>query len=192
LVETDLDVFLGRIAAGDLEAFGAWVARAERPVRQSLRPFAALVDAEAVVQETLLRVWQVAPRVEPDGRPNSLLRLALRTARNLALSIVRRRQGAWLGPDELERRLDQAVELEPAALPDPFLRRAIDECRQGLPPKPARALAARIESAGGESDQRLAHREGMRLNTFLQNFTRARRLLADCLRDKGIALEQYA
>ena len=33
-----------------------------------------------------------------------------------------------------------------------------------------------------------AERLGMRLNTFLQNFTRARKLLADCLERQGVAL----
>jgi RNA polymerase sigma-70 factor (ECF subfamily) len=31
-------------------------------------------------------------------------------------------------------------------------------------------------------------RLGMKLNTFLQNFTRARKLLADCLRSRGVDL----
>ena len=35
-------------------------------------------EGEAVVQETLLRLWQVAPRHTPDGRPDSLLRLGIR------------------------------------------------------------------------------------------------------------------
>jgi hypothetical protein len=30
----------------------------------------------------------------------------------------------------------------------------------------------------------------MRLNTFLQNFTRARQLLADCLRKRGVVVDQ--
>jgi hypothetical protein len=32
----------------------------------------------------------------------------------------------------------------------------------------------------------------MELNTFLQNFTRARKLLADCLRGRGIDLGDLA
>ena len=47
-------------------------------------------------------------------------------------------------------------------------------------------LDARLGSGGGSSDDDLAERLGMRLNTFLQNFTRARKLLADCLREHGI------
>ena len=64
----DLDAELPSIIAGDADAFGRWLAGAERPVRESLRSFAAVIDAEAVLQEALLRVWQVAPRFQPDGR----------------------------------------------------------------------------------------------------------------------------
>ncbi len=37
-------------------------------------------------------------------------------------------------------------------------------------------------------DRSLAEALGMRLNTFLQNVARARRLLADCLREAGVAV----
>src|SRR3954452_20513699 len=86
----DLDEHLAAIQAGDADAFERWVAAAEATVRLALRSFAARVDTEAVLQETLLRIWQVAPRFVPDGRPNALVRLAVRTARNLAISDVRR------------------------------------------------------------------------------------------------------
>ena len=42
------------------------------------------------MQEALLRVWQVAPRCRRDERPNALLRLAARIARNLAIDELRR------------------------------------------------------------------------------------------------------
>jgi RNA polymerase sigma-70 factor (ECF subfamily) len=61
-------------------------------------------------------------------------------------------------------------------------------CREKLPAQPARALDARVQSAGAEPDAVLAMRLGMKLNTFLQNFTRARKLLADCLRARGIEI----
>ena len=65
----DLDVHLSAIVSGDPEAFGRWVAGCELRLRRSLASFAGSVDVEAVLQETLLRVWQVAPRLEPDGNP---------------------------------------------------------------------------------------------------------------------------
>jgi RNA polymerase sigma-70 factor (ECF subfamily) len=71
-----------------------------------------------------------------------------------------------------------------------MLRRHIEACRERLPERPALALHERLAAAGGEPDDRIAARLGMRLNTFLQNFTRARRLLAECLAGHGIHLEE--
>lgn len=181
----DLDTHLPWIIAGESRAFGAWLAGAEPHVRDSLRSFARAIDVEAVLQETLLRVWQVAPRFTPDGRANGLLRLAIRIGRNLAISEVRRTRAALVDGDDLEAAL-AAAETPPA--PDPMLRRAIGECRDKLPPRPRQALDARLAGAGGQSDNQLAAGLGMRLNTFLQNVTRARQLLADCLARRGVTV----
>ena len=70
----DLDVHLAAIVGGDPRAFGSWMSGAEPRVRDSLRSFAQVIDVEAVLQETLLRTWQVAPRFVADGRPNGLVR----------------------------------------------------------------------------------------------------------------------
>jgi DNA-directed RNA polymerase specialized sigma24 family protein len=184
----DLDVHHPAIAAGDADAFGRWVTAAEPELRVSLRSFAAVADCEAVLQEALLRVWQAAPRVEPDGRPNALLRFAVRVSRNLALSEARRFRTAALDEGAFERVLDDVATREPPEHPDPLLRRAIEGCRDELPEKPAAALAQRMSAGGAEPDELLAERLGMRLNTFLQNFTRARKLLAACLEGRGVAL----
>lgn len=182
----DLDVHLAAIVRGDAAAFGHWLAGCEPPIRDSLRSFAAVVDVEAVLQESLLRVWQVAGRFEADGKPNGLLRFAIRIARNLAISEVRRTRSAPTAPDDLEAVLEAAL---PRA-PDPMLRAKIADCRDKLPPKPRQVLDHRLASAGGADDAELAEAIGMRLNTFLQNFTRARQLLADCLRKHGIAIDE--
>ncbi len=183
---SDLDTHLPNIAAGDPDAFARWVAGAEFRVRASLTSVSGSVDVESVVQETLLRIWQVAPRVEPDGKPNSLLRLAIRIARNLAVSDLRRRR---VRPEVLARleshTIDERVE---AITPDPMLREAIAVCREQLPGKPSMALDARL-TGPGTPDKTLATRVGMKLNTFLQNVTRARKLLAECLKRAGIDLE---
>ena len=179
----DLDVHLHAIAAGDKQSFARWLAGAERPVRDSLRSFAKVIDVEAVLQEALLRVWQVAPRFEPDGKPNGLLRLGVRIARNLAVSEVRRTRATPVEPHDLEVATHDSR-------PDPILRQAIEACRDKLPAKPRQALDARLASAGGSDDDALAQSLGMKLNTFLQNFTRARQLLAECLRKSGIILDE--
>jgi DNA-directed RNA polymerase specialized sigma24 family protein len=181
------DELLAAIGAGDAAAFGRWLAGAEDRLRGSLRSFAEKVDVEAVLQETLVRVWQLAPRVVPDGRPHALLRLAIRIARNLAISDLRRRRLEPVEPETLERLADAADSITPLdRWQDPLLRRAIEECRKRLPARPGQALEARLESAGAEPDALVAQRVGMRPNTFLQNIVRARRLLADCLRRRGI------
>jgi DNA-directed RNA polymerase specialized sigma24 family protein len=184
---SDLDQHLSAIALGDAAAFGRWLAGAEPRLRDSLRPYAARVDVEAVLQESLLRIWQVAPRHAPDGRPDSLLRLAVRIARNLCIDELRRARVAPMDDDGIEQALS-AHAATPAG-PDPLLRRAIEECRDKLPNKPAEALSARLASGGADPDEALAERLGMRLNTFLQNFTRARKLLAECLEKRKVNLE---
>lgn len=177
---TDSDFLHAQIAAGDADAFGQWLAGAEPRVRGSLASFARVVDVEAVLQEALVRVWQVAPRFTPDGQPDSLIRFAVRIARNLAVSELRRTKARAIEVEDLDEGVTQVP------VPDPMLRQAIVECRDKLPTKPRMVLDARLEAAGGRDDAELADGLGMRLNTFLQNFTRARQLLAECLGKRGI------
>jgi DNA-directed RNA polymerase specialized sigma24 family protein len=180
----NLDLELSAIVAGDTRAFARWVAGAELPLRAELRRFATVVDVEAVLQETLLRTWQVAPRFKPDPEPNALLRLSCRIAKNLAIDHARRDR----------RKSDDESAIQNASVtpvaPDPLLRRRLLECEEKLPKKLGAALRARLASRGAEPDAVLARRLKMRLNTFLQNVTRARRLLAQCLRRGGVDLER--
>ncbi len=182
----DADVHLASIAQGDPDAFAAWLATSEHEVRVSLRGFASAVDTEAVLQEALLRVWQAAPRLVPDGRPNALLRFAVRAARNVALTELRRRGSSVLDPEAFERAADAASVDALGEAPDVLLREATRECVERLPPKPREAMVARLDGSGVVPDELLAERLSMRKNTFLQNVTRAKRALFECLRDKGI------
>ncbi|MFL5318698.1 MAG: RNA polymerase sigma factor [Myxococcaceae bacterium] len=179
----DLDLELAAIAAGDADAFGRWLQHAERPLRESLRTFARKVDTEAALQETLLRVWQVAPKVNRDGRPNALLRMAVRVARNVAISDLRRRR------EEVPANAEDAPEVpvDPES-PDPMLRERIKICVEKLPKQPRLALEARLVSSGRDTDESIAQKLQMRLNTFLQNFGRARKALEECLRRAGVEI----
>jgi RNA polymerase sigma-70 factor (ECF subfamily) len=179
----DLDEHLPAIAAGDARAFGRWVAGCEHRLRASLSTFARQLDVEPVVQETLLRVWQIAPRFVPDGRPDGLVRLAVRIARNLAVSELRR-QARAISPE--------AEAVAPAVEPDPLLRQLLLRCREELPRKPAAALGQRLGQGGHLPDRELAALVGMQLNTFLQNVGRARKLLAACLERQGVTLEDLS
>jgi RNA polymerase sigma factor (sigma-70 family) len=181
----DLDIHLPAIAAGDADAFGHWMAAAEPALRRIVRPFAARVDAEAVLQETFLRVWQVAPRVRSEA-PNALLRLAIVTAKNLARGELRRvRLEPW-EDEALARALADEMDLLPTDAPDPLLRALIHDCHAALPPRPRQAITTRVGAGGGRADRELAEAIGMTLNTFLQNVTRGRKLLADCLEARGV------
>jgi RNA polymerase sigma-70 factor (ECF subfamily) len=178
---------LEAIAAGDVDAFADWLAEAEPIVRRSLRTFAARVDVEAVMQETLLRAWQLAPRVLKDGRQDGLLRLSLRVAHNLAIDEARRAAKAELTPEPLD---DAPTDPGDApAAPDPFLRARIERCAGELPKKPRAALDARLARSGVERPADIAATLGMRTNTYLQNLARARRLLEACLARLGVVLE---
>src|SRR5262245_47294259 len=117
-------------------------------MRDSLRPLAAAVDVEAVLQEALLRVWQVAPRFVPDGRPDGLLRLGGPIAGNVALDEARGARAAPADGAALEA-LGDALAAR-ADAPDPLLRRSIAECRARLGGPAARALEARLASAGAD------------------------------------------
>lgn len=188
----DLDAHLPAILTGDTRAFGRWMAGAEGRIRDSLRSFATVIDVESILQESLLRVWQVAPRFLSDGRPNGLLRLGIRIARNLAVSEVRRTKSRPVADDDLEMALARAEQVDFTDHgPDPMLRGVLAQCRDRLPAQPRAALDARIGSVGWDgvrSDDDLAMTLGMRVNTFLQNFTRARRMLADCLKKHGVVV----
>jgi len=142
------------------------------------------------VQETLLRVWQEAPRFVPDGRENGLLRLAIRIGRNFAISQLRRRrlEPALIEALEADAQAAEDSALAPARASDPLLRRRIAECLRRLARQPGRALAARLDSGGFEPDETLAAGLRMRRNTFLQNVTRARQLVAACLERHGVDL----
>jgi DNA-directed RNA polymerase specialized sigma24 family protein len=184
----DLDIHLSAIAAGDTSAFARWVAGCEMRLRASLSSFAAVIDVEAVVQETLLRVWQLAPRIEIDGKGESSVRFAIRVARNLAISEVRR----LAGPARALQLQSQHQTDEPsrgaAIEPDPLLRKLIVMCRDKLRGKPAAALNQRL-TRSELPDRELAASIGMQLNAFLQNVGRARKAIASCLKKQGVQLE---
>lgn len=174
------------IAAGDRQAFAVWMRGAEPRLRASLRRFAAVADVEAVLQESLLRIWQMAPRLEAHAEGSTLTRVALRVARNLALDQARRLRAAPLDPEFFEP-LDPGDER-----PDPLLRALLLECEAKLPKKPGLALGARLSSAGARHDTELASEVGMQPATFLKNLQRARKLLSDCLAARGVLIGEHA
>jgi DNA-directed RNA polymerase specialized sigma24 family protein len=173
---------------GDPDAFAAWVGMVEIPLRRSLRRFARDVDVEMVVQETFLRMWIVAcdDAYTIEGE-NASIKFVFTVARNVAFEEIRRtRRNVPLDPEGL----DGVPEgLFNPGLPDPGLRRLIILCIERLPKKLREALLARIRK-GELSDRLLADSVRMKLNTFLQNIVRARKLMKACLQRHGVRLEE--
>lgn len=186
---TELDALWRRMSGGDRVAFGDWMGRVERPIRRCLYPFARAVDAESVVQETLMRMWVYAgERGAQLTGDDASLRFAIGMARNLARNMARKYgRELLLPPGELP---EPPVAPEPP--PDPSLRRAIRDCFDRLARKPLLAMQARLSGGHHEDDGVLAARIGMTVNTFLQNIVRARRQLAKCLGEKGVELQELA
>jgi DNA-directed RNA polymerase specialized sigma24 family protein len=180
---TGIDERYRRVQQGDPEAFASWVRLCEAPLHRSLRGFAAVIDVEAVLQEGLLRMWKLAPTLTLEGE-NASLRYALAIVRRLALSEIRRHRREV--PADLAAGIDPPA--DPVRPDDPQVARAIRACLDKLPPRPREAMLARLR---GGPDRDLARAVRMKLNTFLQNIVRARRLLAECLRGAGVQVEDY-
>ncbi|HJL42130.1 MAG TPA: sigma factor [Myxococcales bacterium LLY-WYZ-16_1] len=178
---------LAAMAAGDAQAFASWLADMEPALRASLQPFAAVADVEAVVQETFLRVWHGRGAIEPHPKGRTLERLAFTIGRRLAIDEARR---AGRERDVAAWAEAELPALERDTSPDPHLRAWIEHCRSRLPKKPFAALQARIDAAGARRDRELAAELGMQENTFLQNLSRARKLLTACLEKVGIVLSE--
>ncbi len=174
--------------SGNREAFAQWMGMVEVPLRCSLSRFARAVDVEVVIQETFLRMWMVAgdPQRILEGSSASL-KFAHAVARNVAFEEMRRyRQDHLVDLDILDSLPEGRWEPDP---PDPALARAISKCIQILPRQPRQALEARFRD-GGRPDRDLAAGLHMKVNTFLQNIVRARRMLRECLEKRGVRLTE--
>jgi len=185
--EDRLEALFGLARLGDRGAFAQWMGMVEIPLRRSLHRFARAVDVEAVVQETLLRMWLVAgdrQRVLQGSRAS--LKYAFAVGRIVALEEMHRyRQDRFVELDVLDGLPEGRIDPDP---PDPALARKIRECMERLPARPREALCARVHN-GHLSDRQLAASLRMKANTFFQNIVRARRLLRECLARRGVRLE---
>lgn len=177
---------LTAIARGDREAFCRCFARCEIALKRALRGFAQVVDVEAIVQDTGIRLSEHASRIEPRRPAGFVLRWALAVALNAARTQARR-AGRLVPLDVHPDALRSVVSLTS----DPFLRARIRQCREGLPANPRRVLARRLADAGQHSDRELAGEMGMTFDAFRQNLARARRALEHCLRESGVDVRKY-
>lgn len=171
----------------DEVAFARWLARCEVRLRRSLRPFAPVVDVEAVLQETAIQIWEHdVHRIRPTGGSEFLLRWAFVVARNKALNIARRE--GRLESFETWEDLSPGVETSHG---DPLLRDRIRMCLERLVPTLRRVVNARLTDDGQHKDRELAERLGVSFEAFRQNLARGRRALEECLSAHGIDIRAY-
>ena len=105
------------VAAGDQTAF-AILARAESPrLLRFARSLVAAAEAEEVVQEALLRLWQQAETWQPNGRVSTWLH---QVAYRLCIDRLRRRRPS-VGIEEVQDDLE-----DPAPAPDQRLVRVAE------------------------------------------------------------------
>jgi RNA polymerase sigma-70 factor (ECF subfamily) len=176
---------LQAIAAHDEDAFTRWFARHDIALKRSLRSFAAIVDVEAIVQETAIRVWSHASSITADGRPGFLVRWAATVARNMARTEARRsgRLQFVESPPETPAPVDHP--------PDPAFTARAQRCFKQLSPKLRLAMERVRDHGGSQSLRDVAAAIGMTHDSIRQNLTRARRALEECLESHGIDVRSY-
>jgi len=128
-------VLMETVAAGDQTAF-AILARAESPrLLRFARSLIAPAEAEEVVQEALLRLWQQAETWQPQGRVSTWLH---QVAYRLCIDRLRRRRPS-VGIEEVQDDLE-----DPAPAPDQRLLRVAeaDAVRAAIAALPERQRVA--------------------------------------------------
>ena len=180
---------LEAIVQRDQNAFARWFARSEIALKRSLRNYAQVVDVEAVVQDTALRVWERASTITPDLRSGFLLRWAVTVARNNARNQATR--AGRLEPLDVNRVTERNPSLTTIVRIDPMLRTRVADCRMQLSENLRRAIETRLADRGERSDRELATLIGMSFDAFRQNLARGRRALKECLRKFGIDVSEY-
>ena len=175
-------------------AFAAWLVEAEPRLRGSLHGLSARIDAESVLQEAALRMWEIAKAIAQGERApivgtNASLRFALRMTHNLALNMIRKVKREVL-VDPMDG-FDDDVTPSDSDGPDPLFHDLLWQCFELLTANPLRAIRVRVEQ-GHLPEGEQAKLAGMTRNTFHQNIRRARLQLAECLSDKGIELGGFA
>lgn len=125
--QTNEDALMAAVAQGDTQAFGQLLGRWEGPVFAFLRQMlGSAEEAQDLLQDTFLKVYEQAPRYRPEGRFRSWL---FRIAGNLARSRLRRRKiirwvsfapayhdraGVAPGPEEDSERADTVARVRAA------------------------------------------------------------------------------
>jgi len=178
---------LRRIQAGDADALDGLITRHGAALRRHLERYVSATDADDLLQELWLRVWQRAEQWDGRGRPLAWL---LAIATNLALNHVRRRRGtvslAVMAAEELE---EMPASASDALVPGPEDRAMwgdeLDRIRSAMAQLPAdKREALRLVRLEGRSLQEVAAELGIPVGTVKSRLHHAHRLLMERLEEE--------
>ncbi len=171
-----------RVQAGDAEALHCLLAAHESALRVHLQRYVAPADAEDLLQELRLRVWQRAAQWDGRGRP---LAWMLAIATNLALNHLRGRRdvvslAALGGEDEMGTPASASDAVAPGPEEQALWRDELDRVRTAMAELPsdkqAALLLVRVE---GYSIKEAAAMLGVPIGTLKSRLHHAHRQLME-------------
>jgi len=175
-----------RIKRGDPSAVDDLITRHQAALRRHLERYVGAADADDLLQELWLRVWQRAGQWDGRGRPLAWL-LVIGT--NLALNLLRDRRPAVplaaLGDEEFSETLASASD---AIVPGPedqaIWGDQLDRVRAAVAQLPAdKREALRLVRIEGRSVQQAAAALGIPVGTVKSRLHHARKLLMEQLEE---------
>ena len=179
------EILLATAALGDRAAFDTFVRRhTGRCMAVALRIIGDRCDAEEIVQDAFLRLWQHAAQWRPEeARPTTWLH---RIVVNRAIDHARRRNGVTIPLDEAADRPDPAPGAEAVAATHELETRATEAILH-LPPRQRAALW--LSSVGAMDCAAAAGRLHVSVSAMESLLVRGRRALRDELRPLGLEPE---
>ncbi len=176
---TDLQSLIAKCALKDRAAFDAlYAATSAKLFGVILRILKSRSEAEEVLQEVYVKIWQKADRYAAGGF--SPMTWLITIARNAAIDALRRRKGGSepISAEVVEQMADAAPGPE-ALVVQASERARIDRCFAEL--EPDRAEAVQAAYLNGDSYAELADRYDVPINTMRTWLRRSLLKLRECL-----------
>lgn len=174
---------IGRIRAGDMDAFATLVERYREPgLRLATRLLGDPDDAADAVQDAFIRAYSALDRYEERERFSAwLMRIVANRCHSLATSRRRRTRAA----EAWRSTVGPAGELS-TGVPDPLLRLALEEALAALPPATRDVIVQRYHDDIGYGE--LAERSGISVSALKMRVARGSAQLRRALLAGGVTL----
>ncbi|MEB8385936.1 sigma-70 family RNA polymerase sigma factor [Rhodobacteraceae bacterium KMM 6894] len=177
MTQGEIDTLIARIATGDRRAFGAlYDCTSSKLFGICLRVLNDRGEAEEVLQEVFVKVWNSAKRYRAGGF--SPMTWLITIARNAAIDRLRKRRAGQTDLNTVRALVDPAPGPEAQAVASGE-RAQLAGCLNTL--DPARAEAVRRAYLEGETYDELARRFAVPVNTMRTWLRRSLLKLKECL-----------